>query len=46
MIVSPKSHNLWPIEFALYGIVGLAAVGGAAVGRLVRRRSCAGKGPL
>jgi hypothetical protein len=46
MIVSPKSHNAWPIEFALYGVVGLAAVGGAAVGRLARRRFRADKGPL
>jgi hypothetical protein len=46
MIVSPKSHNAWPIEFALYGVVGLSAVGGAAVGRLVRRRFCADKGAV
>jgi hypothetical protein len=38
MIVSPTSHNLWPLEFAIYGLVSLSAIVGAFLGRFVRRR--------
>jgi hypothetical protein len=38
MIVSPTSHNLWPLEFAIYGLVSLSAVVGAFLGRFIRRR--------
>lgn len=41
MIVSSTSHNLWPLEFAIYGFVSLSSVAGAFLGsftqRLVRR---------
>ena len=40
MIVSPTSHNLWPLEFAIYGVVSLSAVVGAFLGRFIRRRVC------
>jgi hypothetical protein len=33
MLRDPTSHNLWPIEFALYGLEGLLAVAGAALAR-------------
>jgi len=32
MVVSPTSHNLWPIEFALYAFVGLSSFLGAFIG--------------
>jgi hypothetical protein len=38
MLVSPTSHNLWPLEFAIYGFVSLSAVFGAYIGRFVQRR--------
>ncbi len=34
---NPFSHNLWPIEFAVYGFVSLFAVGGAYAGYAVRQ---------
>jgi hypothetical protein len=37
MIVSPTSHNLWPLEFAIYGFVSLSAVAGAFLGRFAQR---------
>ena len=36
MVVSPTSHNLWPIEFALYAFVGLSSFLGAFFGSRVR----------
>lgn len=33
---NPFSHNLWPIEFVIYGFVSLFAVGGAYTGRALR----------
>jgi hypothetical protein len=38
MIVSPTSHNLWPLEFAIYGFVSLSAIAGAFLGRFTQRR--------
>ena len=34
---NPFSHNLWPIEFAVYGFVSLFAVGGAYAGYALRQ---------
>ncbi len=38
IIASPVSHNLWPLEFALYGLISLSAVFGAFLGRYLRKR--------
>lgn len=32
MRADPTSHNLWPIEFALYGILSVVPIGGAVAG--------------
>jgi len=32
MKISPTSHNLWPFEFALYGVVCIPAIVGAFIG--------------
>ena len=37
MMVSSTSHNLWPLEFAIYGFVSLSAVAGAFLGRFTQR---------
>ena len=37
MIVSSTSHNLWPLEFAIYGFVSLSSVAGAFLGRFTQR---------
>ncbi|MCH7849012.1 MAG: hypothetical protein IIB53_11680 [Planctomycetes bacterium] len=37
MAQNPYSHNLFPIEFAMYGLVSLFAVGGAYAGRALRQ---------
>ena len=34
---NPFSHNLWPIEFAVYVVVSLFAVGGAYAGYALRQ---------
>ena len=36
MIVSPTSHNLWPLELLLYSIMGLPSFLGAFVGSRLR----------
>ena len=33
MMVDPTSHNLWPLEFAMYAVISLAPAAGAAAGR-------------
>jgi hypothetical protein len=33
MMADPKSHNLWPLEFAMYAVISLAPAAGAAAGR-------------
>jgi hypothetical protein len=35
MLVDPTSHNLWPLEFAMYGVVMLAPTAGVAAARKV-----------
>ena len=37
MAQNPYSHNLWPIEFVMYGLVSLLAVGGAYAGRALQQ---------
>jgi hypothetical protein len=37
MMVDPKSHNLWPVEFATYAVISLAPAVGAAAARKRRR---------
>src|SRR5712691_9719086 len=36
MIVSSTSHNLWPLEFIIYGLISLCAVVGAFAGRFAK----------
>ena len=38
MVASPTSHNLWPIEFVIYGFISLSAVLGTYIGRYVQKR--------
>jgi hypothetical protein len=38
MFVDPTSHNLWPLEFAIYGFYAGVVAAGAAVAHLVRKR--------
>lgn len=38
MVVSPTSHNLWPLEFMMYGFISLSAVVGACIGRFVHKK--------
>jgi hypothetical protein len=38
MFASPTSHNLWPLEFAIYGFISLSAVLGAYIGRYLQKR--------
>jgi len=37
VIVSPTSHNLWPLEFMIYALIGLCAVAEAFAGRFAMR---------
>jgi len=37
MCVSPTTHNLWPLEFMIYGLISLCAVAGAFAGRFAMR---------
>jgi integral membrane sensor domain MASE1 len=39
MLASPTSHTLWPLEFALYGLISLCAAFGAFLGRYLRKRA-------
>lgn len=36
MVADSKSHNLWPLEFLIYGVISLVAVAGAYVGKHMR----------
>jgi hypothetical protein len=36
MSVSSTTHNLWPLEFIIYGVISLCAVAGAFIGRFAR----------
>jgi hypothetical protein len=38
MFVDGTSHNLWPLEFIIYGVLSIPAMIGAMLGRLVRNR--------
>lgn len=38
MVRDPNSHNLWPIEFVLYGVFSVPGVLGAGIGALFRNR--------
>lgn len=38
MVINPKSHSLWPIEFFIYGILTLPGVLGAGVGTAIRSK--------
>jgi hypothetical protein len=35
--IDPASHNLWPLELAMFALVGLAAVGLLGLVRLVAK---------
>jgi len=37
MSISPTTHNLWPLEFIIYGGISLCAVAGALAGRFAKR---------
>ena len=37
MIADPYSHNLWPIEFVVYGILSIPAVLGAIIGAFIKK---------
>ena len=37
MSVSSATHNLWLLEFVIYGIISLCAVAGAFIGRFAKR---------
>ena len=37
MSVSSTTHNLWPLEFMIYGLISLCAVAGAFAGRFAIR---------
>lgn len=45
MIILPKSHNLWPIEFAIYLFMALPAVIGAYFGKIIREKKRGGVKP-
>jgi intracellular septation protein A len=36
MMVAPQSHSVWPIEFVVYGVLGLPSIIGAFVGRVIK----------
>jgi hypothetical protein len=36
MAYDPTSHNLWPIEFLVYGVTSLVSIAGAFAGETVR----------
>jgi hypothetical protein len=37
IVADPTSHNLWPLEFVIYGLYGCLVAGGAALSHQVRR---------
>ncbi len=37
MSISSTTHNLWPLEFIIYGAINLCAVAGAFAGRFAKR---------
>ncbi len=38
MVADPYSHNLWPIEFTLYGFMTIPGIVGAYIGAFIRRK--------
>ncbi|MDI6810019.1 MAG: hypothetical protein QME66_13825 [Candidatus Eisenbacteria bacterium] len=38
MMVDPSSHNLWPIEFLVYAVLGIPSILGSWGGRLIAIR--------
>ena len=36
MIVAPASHNMWPLEILIYGVLTVPAIVGAFAGRFAR----------
>ena len=38
MLVDPYSHNLWPIEFIVYGFMTIPGIFGAYIGAFIRKR--------
>jgi hypothetical protein len=38
MAADPYSHNLWPIEFIMYGFMTIPGICGAYVGAFIRRK--------
>jgi hypothetical protein len=37
MVADPKSHNLFPIEWFLYGLATIPAIAGSTLGHRLRR---------
>ena len=37
MLADPYSHNLWPIEFVIYGFLTIPGITGAYIGVFIRR---------
>jgi hypothetical protein len=38
MMKDPYSHNLWPIEFILYGVATIPSIVGAYIGAFIRKK--------
>lgn len=38
MMKDPYSHNLWPIEFILYGVAAIPGIVGAYIGAFIRKK--------
>lgn len=45
MMADPTSHNLWPLEFAMYAVISLAPAAGAALGRIGWSRMATARSP-
>ena len=39
MVTVPSSHNLWPIEFAIYSFMALPAMIGSFIGKIKARKT-------
>jgi hypothetical protein len=40
MMKDPYSHNLWPIEFVIYGFTTIPGIIGAYIGAFIRKKFC------
>jgi len=38
MVVDPYSHNLWPFEFLMYGVLTVPGILGAITGAFIRKK--------